>query len=287
MDAINKTLQRVATRIGAQEYYEAHQAVRTVVARYVRQKKWSDAVDTLYSSALLLADANQVGSVCDLVQYLLTVYASGSIPVDSISKGRLAQVVLKIPVKETALKHIARQATQWAKNDADIHNLFGTIFANAGEYHEAESNLLVGTRDSAVTLAEMHRRWWKADAPERLPFYISRGVFGYLSVCDMRNVHTYLETALPYAASDLNEEPTEQGQFKVFPNYPLINFLQMLVAACQSRARSLYLGLQEEYSPKQYEPWQNPLLFIEESYFDIVPQRQFNIMDLMGGLLNG
>ena len=62
-----------------------------VSARYVKQEKWNDAVDILFSGAQSLLKAGQGGSGGDLCLLLVDVYEkAGTIP-DAGSKGKVAR----------------------------------------------------------------------------------------------------------------------------------------------------------------------------------------------------
>jgi hypothetical protein len=62
-------------RIAEGQFYEAHQQLRVIASRYVKQENWDSAVDVLYSGALALLKAGQGGSGGDLCLFLVDVYA--------------------------------------------------------------------------------------------------------------------------------------------------------------------------------------------------------------------
>ena len=74
-------------RIQEGQYYEAHQQLRVVAARYVKQQNWSAAVDILYSGAQALLKKSQYGSGADLCRLLVSVYQQAEQKPDSGSKG--------------------------------------------------------------------------------------------------------------------------------------------------------------------------------------------------------
>ncbi|OMJ24531.1 Golgi to ER traffic protein 4 [Smittium culicis] len=67
-------------------YYESHQAIRTVVTRYIKQKKINAAIDLSFSGAKELSKYEQWGSVSDLLLYMLKIYKDQEIKVDDESK---------------------------------------------------------------------------------------------------------------------------------------------------------------------------------------------------------
>lgn len=60
-------------RISEGSYYEAHQQIRTITARYVKSLDWDAAIDVLYSGALALLKVGQGGSGGDLGCFLVEV----------------------------------------------------------------------------------------------------------------------------------------------------------------------------------------------------------------------
>jgi len=77
----------VPHRIFEGQYYEAHQQLRVVAARYVKQQNWNAAIGILHEGALALLKASQGGSGGDLCLYLVEVFDKGKQPVNSNSKG--------------------------------------------------------------------------------------------------------------------------------------------------------------------------------------------------------
>jgi len=271
MSAVDKTLNRVHQRIKNHEFYEAHQAVRTVVARYVRSRDFASAIGLLYSSALLLSKADQTGSASDLVMYLIKVYESAGIKPDGPSRGRVAEIVWHLDYEDSAIKQIGQKAMSWSHHDAELAHVFGTILVRALDVYEAEKYLLQGTRDSAILLAEMHLKWaeTEAEAATRSLIY-SRGVFGYLSANNLRGALIYWRA--------IQEHHPDQN--------PISEYLDLLVKTCQTKDANLYRQLNAHYRPTDLVPaWKPAIQRIELDFFLIVPNRQFNLMDMMTGMM--
>ena len=74
-------------RISEGAYYEAHQQLRVVASRYVKQENWTAAIDILHGGALALLKAGQGGSGGDLCMYMVDVYRKGGVEVNGESKG--------------------------------------------------------------------------------------------------------------------------------------------------------------------------------------------------------
>ena len=72
-------------------YYEAHQQLRTIAARYVKQAKYDAAVDVLFGGAQSLLRAGQGGSGGDLCLFLVDTYKTSERRPDADSKGEIAR----------------------------------------------------------------------------------------------------------------------------------------------------------------------------------------------------
>ncbi|PRT56712.1 Golgi to ER traffic protein 4 [Wickerhamiella sorbophila] len=289
MSSIEKTLARVNERVILGQYYEAHQAVRTVVSRYLRQKAYGSAIGLLYNSCILLVRKGQTGSIADLLSMMIEVYKAADVAVDSVSKGRIAQILWQINGSDQALKQVVQPVISWSakhgaekSGDPELHHIFGSLFSHAGLAEDAEKHFLLGTRDSAAALAEMHARWHAKDS-NNATLYISRGILGYLSVQNIRNARVYTERALQDLIETLDEPVTTEHDIFVFEDEYLLNFLQMLIPACQIKEGIIYRQLADHYKVKSIEGWSAALQTIEGESFGIYPQRGFNLMDLMGG----
>lgn len=224
------------SRIEEGDYYEAHQATRTIVARYVRTKQYDEAVKILAHTAELLAKAKESSSACDLILYLIDVYHKAGTAPTSAAKGALVQLVNQLDAgKEPLVRKIAQEAIQWSiaadatgdvntrVGDAELHHVFGSKFAKESpkETYEAEKHLLLGTRESPAVLAAMLYSWATGpgtdidaqnskelvvetpeDVASALPLYLSRGVLGYLSAGNVRDARAVLHAFLGYAVAE-------------------------------------------------------------------------------------
>ena len=77
----------VSHRIAAGDYYEAHQQLRTIAARYVKSQDWDGAFDILHGGALALLKAGQGGSGGDLSREVVDVLGKGEKELDATTKG--------------------------------------------------------------------------------------------------------------------------------------------------------------------------------------------------------
>lgn len=74
-------------RIAEGQYYEAHQQLRVVASRYVKQENWNAAIDILFGGAQSLLKAGQGGSGGDLCIFLMEVYNKAELVPDAGNKG--------------------------------------------------------------------------------------------------------------------------------------------------------------------------------------------------------
>lgn len=86
----NGRLSDIENRIAEGQYYEAHQQLRVVASRYVKQENWSAAIDILCGGAQALLKAGQGGSGGDLCMYLVDVYNKAELNPDAGNKGMAA-----------------------------------------------------------------------------------------------------------------------------------------------------------------------------------------------------
>ena len=74
---------------------------------------------------------------------------------------------------------------------------------------------------------------------------------------------------------------------EIFPILPHLNFLSLLIVACQRGAPEFFTQLKKQYAqPLEEVPWDDTLAKIGEVWFGIaIPRQQGNVMtDLLGSL---
>src|ERR1700710_3109790 len=87
-------------RVKDGDFYEAHQQLRVISARYTKQQNYEAAIDILSSGAKALLDAGQGGSGGDLCLLLLDVYGKAELKPDAKSKARLLTLLRSFPPAE-------------------------------------------------------------------------------------------------------------------------------------------------------------------------------------------
>ncbi len=87
--AISEKCAKALYRIAEGQFYEAHQQLRVVTSRYVKQENWDAAIDVLFGGARALLKAGQGGSGGDLCVFLMEVYNKAELVPDAGNKGNL------------------------------------------------------------------------------------------------------------------------------------------------------------------------------------------------------
>lgn len=185
---------------------------------------------------------------------------------------------------------------EYPAGDPEVHHVAGSLYAEEHEPYEAEKHLVLGTKDSAAVLARMEYDWFKEDESHTAAMYASRAVIPYLLMANLRSA----TTAYQSFTSSLNEDrgsamgaqdaSSGSAEMRVYPSLPLLNFLGLLLLACQRASGDLYRQLTSKYAAhlKDVEMWHEPLEMIAEMYFGISRPRQSNpLMDMMSGFFGG
>ncbi|KAK9240764.1 hypothetical protein V1525DRAFT_429758 [Lipomyces kononenkoae] len=302
---LNKTLERVKQRIADHQFYEAHQALKTVAARYIKSQDYGQAIELLYHGAQELLTAGEGGSGGDLSCYLVDTYKLAKIPVDGASKARVVQLFNLFKEDEPRRKEFVQDVVQWSASfgevgygDPELFHVFGSAFASEDLPYEAEKFLLLGTKDSPVVLAQLLYEWFSED-PEvgTVAFYISRAVLGYLTVGNIRGARQALDHYLSnFIASGRTTPPKRLSvagdDIAEFSQFPLLNFLQLLIRACQRENADLFKRLRFRYKNDIKDAFDGgvdeALAKIGERFFGIPVRTQGNLLqDLMGSLFSG
>lgn len=163
------------------------------------------------------------------------------------------------------------------------------------EPYEAEKHLILGTSESAETLAKLEYEWYTNDEPHTAAIYASRAVFPYILTGNLRNANKAL---LIFTSRLSSSNPTLGSQgissassdVRVYPALPLLNFLSMLLLTIQRGSADLFKQLTAHYAAQIQEVgiWDDALAQIGEQYFAIKIPRQGNpLLDMMGSMLFG
>lgn len=166
-----------------------------------------------------------------------------------------------------------------------------------GEVYDAERHLVLGTRDSAPALANLEYTWFTQDEPHTAPLYAARAILPYLLVGNLRAANTVLllfsnKLSNDHAALAAQTISSSSLEARICPSLPLLNFLALLLLACQKSAQDLFRGLLNHYRQQIAEQtegrWDEALEHIGESYFGLRQPKQSNpLMDMMSSMFGG
>ena len=97
-------------RIEEGQFYEAHQQLRVIASRYVKQGNHDAAIDLLASGAQLLLKAGQGGSGGDLCLFMVEVYNKAEVKPDAATKARILSLMRSFPAGEPTRKRFIAEA---------------------------------------------------------------------------------------------------------------------------------------------------------------------------------
>ncbi|KAJ5806110.1 uncharacterized protein N7503_003712 [Penicillium pulvis] len=312
---IDKTIARQQEKIAAGAYYEAHQQLRVIAARYIKASNWDAAAEILAggATALLRAGAQQGASASggDLaIMLVVEVYKKAEWQISGRAddaesrsrKKRLIEILREFPSEEPTRKRYIQEIIGWSgqygpleRGDPDLHHAAGSVYAEDNEPYEAEKHLILGTSESAETLAKLEYEWYTHDEPHTAALYASRAIFPYLTTGNLRSANkalliftTRLSTANP--SLGVQEVSSASSDVRVYPALPLLNFLSMLLLTIQRGSADLFRQLTAHYAAQIRDVgiWDETLAQIGEQYFGIKIPRQGNpLFDMMSGMLFG
>ncbi|CAG8401951.1 unnamed protein product [Penicillium salamii] len=312
---IDKVIARQREKIADGAYYEAHQQLRVIAVRYIKQSNYDAAAEILAGGAkeLLKAGSQQGASASggDLAIMLVNeVYnkaeweiKGGSDDAEGRSrKKRLIELLWEFPSDEPTRKRYIQEIMAWSgkfgtleRGDPELHHAAGSVYAEDNEPYDAEKHLILGTSESAETLAKLEFEWYTVDEPHTAAIYASRAVFPYLLTGNLRSANKALlifTSKLSAANPQLGVQDvsSSSSDARVFPALPLVNFISLLLLTIQRGSADLFRNLTAHYAAqiKEVGLWDDALAQIGEQYFAIKIPRQGNpLMDMMSGMLFG
>ncbi|KAI9697936.1 MAG: hypothetical protein M1836_004289 [Candelina mexicana] len=299
---IEKTIARQQEKIQEGQYYEAHQQLRVVASRYVKQANHDAAIDILSSGAQLLLKAGQGGSGGDLGMFLIDVYNKAELKPDAGNKGKLLSLLRQFPSDEPSRKRFIQEVVGWSSKfgeypagDPELHHVAGTLYAEEREPYDAERHLALGTKDSAEYLARLEYDWYREDESHTAALYAARAVFPYLLTGNLRSANKALLIFNQRLGEDnkgipVQEVTSKSSDMRVYPSLPLLNYVGLLLLAVQRGSADLFKQLTKHYAVyiKEVGTWDQPLAHIGEMYFGIKIPRQGNpLFDMMGSMFFG
>ncbi|KAJ5675919.1 hypothetical protein N7462_008816 [Penicillium macrosclerotiorum] len=304
---VDKAINSLRQKLKDRDFYDAHQQARGIVTRYyLKQSNYDAAAELLaeYATAFLREGASASGG--DLAIMLVDVYQEAKWEItggDDDTEGRarkkrLIELLREFPSEETTRKRFIRKMIEWssdfgplARGDPELHHAIGLVYAEENEPYDAETHLVLGTSESAETLAKLEYEWYTHDEPHTAALYASRAVFPYLITGNFRSANkalliftSRLSTANPSLA--VQDVSSSSSDARVYPALPLLNFLTLLLLTIQRGSADLFRQLTAHYAAQIREVgiWDDFLAQIGEQYFAIKIPRQGSIMDMMGSM---
>lgn len=187
---------------------------------------------------------------------------------------------------------------RWSRGDSMgywVSAMMVLIVTTDNEPYDAERHLVLGTSESAETLAKLEYEWFTHDEPHTAALYASRAVFPYLLTGNIRSANkalliftSRLSTANP--ALGVQDVSSSSSDIRLYPALPLLNFLSLLMLTIQRASADLFKQLTAHYAAQIREVgiWDDFLAQIGEQYFSIKIPRQGNpLLDMMGSMLFG
>jgi golgi to ER traffic protein 4 len=231
------------------------------------------------------------------------VYTKGEWDCNESNKKRLVEILKAFPREEPTRKRFVQEMMGWSskfgdieRGDPELHHEVGAMFAEEGEAYEAERHLLLGTPASVPVLAGLHYTWYAADSPHLAATYASCSVFPYLVLGNLASATTAFQlftSRLTSANPQLFTQSIEsaKSEIRVFPSLPLLNFISLLLLACQKGDSSLFKQLAKHYAvhlKEAEEMWGEALANIGEIWFGIrIPKGGNPLFDMMGSMFFG
>ncbi|KKK13286.1 hypothetical protein P175DRAFT_0559517 [Aspergillus ochraceoroseus IBT 24754] len=309
------SFENCASRIASGAYYEAHQQLRVIAARYIKQANYDAAAEILAGGATALLQAgSQQGAAAsggDLaIMLVVEVYTKAGWEIvggdDDVvgraRKKRLIELLHEFPPEEPTRRRFIQEIILWSgrfgpleRGDPELHHAAGSVYAEDHEPYDAEKHLILGTSESAETLAKLEYEWYTNDEPHTAGIYASRAVIPFLLIGNLRSANkafliftSRLASANP--SPGVQEVSSASSDVKVFPALPLVNFISMLLLTIQRGSADLFKQLTAHYATQIREAGMldESLAQIGEQYFAIKIPRQGNpLLDMMGSMFFG
>ena len=161
------------------------------------------------------------------------------------------------------------------------------------EPYDAERHLVLGTKDSAETLANLEFDWYTADDSHTAPLYAARGVLPYLLAGNLRAANKFFLLFTSRLASkpglQTQHVSTSSSDLRVYPSLPLLNFLALLLLSVERGDPSLFRQLKSHYAGHLKDAnWDEALEQVGEMYFGIrIPKQGNPMFDMLGSMFGG
>ncbi|TPX67187.1 hypothetical protein SpCBS45565_g03954 [Spizellomyces sp. 'palustris'] len=260
---VGRVLKKLAKSVQDGNYYEAHQMYHSVCQRYLKQKKFDDALELLHQGAKNMLEHDQLGSAEDLAQRMMDIYDSEGLKVDDKTRARVVDLFQDFPLRTEQCDQYVRMCLRWSgkhsacpAGDPLMHHAFGSRYYKEKQYYDAEYHFIYGTADSAKALGHMIWEWsGEGYFPDR-GYFIARAVLQSLALKEIHHANITFETFIKDLKTNDPEskgiplpfKPTDASPPEVFLyKSSLINFTQFLLLCVQRKAGEQFASLKNQY----------------------------------------
>jgi len=264
--------------IASGNYYEAHQVLKSQVARKKSRKKYKEAAAMAAKGCKLLLENGQSDSATDLGKQMLDLYAEAGINESDASLATVLDICSSFPSDAsavTARTTLIKAAIKWSTKTGEyshgnpkLHNMAAASFAQHGMYEKAQAHFLRG--DEPTAFSEMLSQWSAQGYASEQDLFLARAVLGYIVLKNLRDANTVYECTLR----------------TVREQTPMHNFLKFLLLVLERDAAPLFQDLRKRYAPTiDRDPSLNMFLdAIGQTFYNIRPA-QSGLAGMMGEMM--
>ncbi|ELU07266.1 hypothetical protein CAPTEDRAFT_220393 [Capitella teleta] len=280
---VQRVLAKLQKSLDEGNYYEAHQMYRTLYFRYNGQSKFTEAIDLLYNGSLGLLNAKQFASGTDLALLLVETLDKSSTKPSSETLEKLGKLHSLMEKDSVERPTFVGAAVRWSSAEQKFghpelhkylaHNLWLERSYSESRYHYVRSN---DGEECASMLIEYQIT---AGFPSEVDLFIAQTVMQCLC---LKNKLTANSCFVSYTQ--------QHPQVESGPPFvrPLLNFLWLLLLACDGGTVAVFTILVEQYQPTlRRDPTYNEYLDrIGQLFFGVPPPRSNNPSGMIGNLLS-
>lgn len=264
-----KTLEKLEKSVHAGNYYEAQQMYKTVYARYMGAKKYTDAMDLLQSGASIQLRHGQVTCGVELGVLLIETFAKAQSKFEISYLDRIKSILNEFPrsvseelevqmesdsqrtseayveskTRVDGFSTLVKAAIKWcidsggpSRGPAELHDILAEyIWTQSPKMEMGKVSLHFVRGNHPETHAAALVDYIQKCGPEEADLVVARGVLLYLSSGNLRDANR-LMYEVKHGLS--NED---------FPNTPLMHFIKYLLLTLERDALPLFRMLRENY----------------------------------------
>jgi hypothetical protein len=124
---VGKTLLKLKANVAKGDYYEAFQMYHSISQRYVKQKKFQEAMDLLQDGAINMLEHDQHGSAIDLSERLVDIFQTQKTPLEK-ARAPLLEIFYKFPIRTSYCDQYVMLIMKFSHEDPSLHHAIGTWY---------------------------------------------------------------------------------------------------------------------------------------------------------------